>query len=180
MGKIVLFHPGSPSCRVLVAVCSRTASNADSPLLSTATQTGYRRSDTSTFAASIGTEVSRYYCRARLFRSRAGLPCENPPLGSESVPALSSCRMWTVCMNNCLRYASYHADTELEPLMCRSQVRARGGHGSILLLTLTLRPQNPSKNHHYNAEKTTGSTQVSSTSHHPPASSYVSINTHVM
>jgi hypothetical protein len=49
---------------------------------------------------------------------------KNPPLGSESVIALSSCRMWTVCMINCLRYASYHADTgPLEPMMCRSQVR---------------------------------------------------------
>ncbi len=28
------------------------------------------------------------------------MPCKNPSLGSESVPALSSCRMWTVCMIN--------------------------------------------------------------------------------
>ncbi len=49
----------------------------------------------------------RYYCRARLLGSRLGLPCKNPPLGSKSVPALSSCSMWTVCMINCLRYASY-------------------------------------------------------------------------
>jgi hypothetical protein len=49
---------------------------------------------------------------ARLFGRRLGFPFKNPPLGSEPVPALSSCRMWTVCMINC------HADTgPLEPLI---------------------------------------------------------------
>jgi hypothetical protein len=76
-------------------------------------------------AASIGTEV--YYCRARLFGSRLGLPCKILPWAVNLCP-LSSCRMWTVCMINCLRYASYHADTgPLEPLMCRSQVRVPWG-----------------------------------------------------
>ncbi len=74
------------------------------------------------------------------FGSRLGLPCKNPPFGSESVPALSSCRMWTVCMINCLRYASYHTDTgPLEPLMWGVQVRAQCGERLIPLLTLTLK-----------------------------------------
>jgi hypothetical protein len=80
--------------------------------------------------SSIGTEVQRYYCRARLFGSRLGLPCKNSSLGSESVPALSSCRMWTGCMINsfnCLRYSSYQAIWS--PLW---------GEGLIPLLTLTL------------------------------------------
>jgi hypothetical protein len=36
--------------------------------------------------------------------------------------------MWTVCVFNCLRYASYHTDTDLvEPLLCRVQVRVPWG-----------------------------------------------------
>jgi hypothetical protein len=45
-----------------------------------------------------------------------------PPLGSESVLALSS----TVCMINCFRYASYHA-ADTGPLMWGVQVRAYCG-----------------------------------------------------
>jgi hypothetical protein len=79
-------------------------------------------------AASIGTKVLWYYCRAWLFGSRLGLPCKNSSLGNESVPALASCGMWTICMINCLRYTRYHADTgSLEPLMCRLQVRVPWG-----------------------------------------------------
>ena len=61
------------------------------------------------------------------------------PLGSESVTALSSWRMWTVWMINCLRYAGYHSDTALlEPLMCGSQVRIPvGEEGQTWLLTVT-------------------------------------------
>ncbi len=46
-------------------------------------------------AASIGMELYRFNCRARLFGSRLGLLCKNTFLGSESVSAISSCRMWT-------------------------------------------------------------------------------------
>jgi hypothetical protein len=89
-------------------------------------------------------EVKRYYFRARLLGSRLGLPCKNPPLGSESVPAPSSCMMWTVCMVTvtALDTGNYHANTgPLGPLMCSLQVRVPWGSCSILLLTLTLKHQ---------------------------------------
>jgi hypothetical protein len=108
------------------------------------------------------------------------LPCKNPPLGSESVPALSSCRMWTVCMINCLRYASYHADTgPLEPLMCRSQVRDPWGEWVNCSTDFNLKPPDPSK-FAINVMKTTGSTQIVLSSHRPAALSYISISNHVM
>ncbi len=80
------------------------------------------------WAASIGTEVKWCYCQAKLLESRAGMDLQLSPWAGESVTALSSWRMWTVWMINCLRCAGYHSDTALqEPLMCESQVRVPVG-----------------------------------------------------
>jgi hypothetical protein len=122
----------------------------------------------------------------QVIRRRLGLPSKNPSLGNESVPALSSCRMWTVCMINCLRYASYHADTRpLEPLMCRSQVRVPWGEWVSSTTDCNMKTTGSKQIRHYNVLKTTDSIQVAVTSHHPPlATSFIiysiSISNHVM
>jgi hypothetical protein len=122
----------------------------------------------------------------KVFRSRFGLPCKNLSLVSESVTALSSCRMWTVCMINWLRYVSYHADTEpLGSLMCRLQVRVPWGEWVNSTTDCNLKTTGFTQIRHYNVLQTTDSKQVSITSHHPPlASSFIiysiSIRKHVM
>ncbi len=89
-------------------------------------------------------EINKYsfflssYCQARLSEGWNGLT--TLPLGSESVTALTSWRMWTVWMINFLRCAGYRSDTALlEPLMWESQVRVpvgEEGHKILLLIVI--------------------------------------------
>ncbi len=107
------------------------------------------------------------YFRARLFGCRLGLPCKNP-LGRWICPHYQAVRMWTVCMINCLKLASNHADTgPLEPLMCRSQGRVPWGEWVNSTTDCNLKTTGSKQIRHYNILKTTDSTQVAITSHHP-------------
>jgi hypothetical protein len=84
-------------------------------------------------AASIGTEVTVLLPPAGQGYLEVGLGYHSiiPLWAVDLFPALLSCRMWTVFMINFLRYASYHADTDLlEPLMSWVHIRAQWGeHG---------------------------------------------------